>query len=848
MKDTSYESYANNPPKFVREILGNEVQYDKHGKQTAGNFPKQDEILMSVLNNKRTVVRAPNGAGKSIVCGQLILWATSVFKDCTVITTAGSGRQVLSLWVEVNRMYSRCKIPLGGDILQTQLRFDNLKSRAYGFSTNKPEKFEGWHCLTPDHEVLTMRGFVPIAEVTTKDMVLSVKLLTSQATWKPVTDIFSYDVKDQWINEYNGKSVSFAMTDEHRIPSKSKPGRRGWKLKKFSETGRSFMVRRLCQWKTGPSYDKAGYRMPNVFRDMGFTPEQYAEFVGWWAAEGHTHWTKNKKGGKVYYSVTLTQIKPEGRDKIRKLLEGIQHVERHDEFVISNRRLGAWLRYNCGKHSYEKRLPRSLVDARPVMLEAIMRGLIGGDGSKHTESDGATFYTTSPVLRDQVQEISIKLGRPGTIGINREPGETKILDGHECTTKHTCYAVSMPERGTDLRASKHDVERRLYTGKVHCLSTPQETFLVRRNGRVFFSGNSKRILVIIDEAKAVQQNIMDASERLLTSGDWVRQMVVSSPGSPMGPFYDCFGKHHKLYTQFHIKMGESPYVDPGHMELLKQKYGETSPFYLSSVMGEFSSVDDPLIVIPLTFVQRAVEDPPIWEAGRGACAGIDLAAGGGDECAYSLIVGNRQMRLRRWTNPNTMESAGQIIRWFKEDREQFGLEADAVNIDDGSFGHAVIDRLHELGYYFNRFNFGGSPIDGTAYHDAGAEVWYEARLLLERGEIGLMQGEDEAERSTVADLQNQLTARKRIARSDGRIQLEPKKVMKKRTHCSPDLADATVLSLAGRRGVALTMAGKGTEELKTSDEEKDPEEELKDYMRRMQENAERLREEREKNG
>lgn len=842
MIDSSYESYTSNPAKFVREILGNDVEFNEKGKQISGNYKKQNEILDSVVHNKRTAVVAPNGVGKSISAAQIILWATSLFKDCTVITTAGSGRQVESLWVEVNRMYSRCPVPLGGDILQKQLRFKALKSLAYGFSTNKPEKFEGWHCLTPDHEVLTDRGFVPISEVTTSDMVLSLKTLTSEASWRPVTDVYAYDVQDQWVNEYNGKSVSFCVTDEHRMVTKSKPGRRGWTLKPFDKMGVSFMVRRLCEWKTYGKYEEAGYRMPEVFKAMKFSPEQYASFVGWWVAEGNVHWTKRKlTGEKVYYSVTINQSKESGRAELRELLAGVKHVEYPDRFVISNRKLGAWLIENCGTHSENKHIPLAMMNAKTPLIQALFNGLMGGDGS--TKSSGAgMYYTTSKVLRDQVQELSIKLGRPGTCGLNKPKT-------HIGKTKQVCYTVSIGAKGRDHRASKHKVVRKKYTGKVHCLSTPFETFLVRRNGRVFFSGNSKRILVILDEAKGIQQNIFDASERLLTSGYWVRQLVISSPGSPTGPFYDCFGKFSKLYNLIRIKMGESPYVDPAQMELLKFKYGETSPFYLSTVMGEFSGVDDPLVVIPLSFVYQALDNPPEWDNGKsGACAGIDLAAGGGDECAYSLMVGNRQMAMRRWVEPNTMESTGKIIRFFKEDREKYGLESGAVNIDDGTFGHAVIDRLHELGYPFNRFNFGGSPTDNTAYYDASAEVWYETRMRLERKEIGLLQTDDESLKSTIKDLQNQLTARKRLARSDGRIQLEPKKIMKKRTHCSPDLADAFVLSAAGKRGVELRLENQNRRGADEPPEEKDPEKELKEHHRIMQERADKIREEREANG
>ena len=503
MIDTRFEAYESDPPKFVREILGNEVRFDRNGNQIGGNFPKQDEILMSVLNNMRTVVRAPNGAGKSEVAAQAVLWASSLFEHTYVITTASTGRQVQLLWKKVHDMYYKSKVKLGGELLQSELRFPKLFTTCKGFATDDPGRFEGFH--------------------------------------------------------------------------------------------------------------------------------------------------------------------------------------------------------------------------------------------------------------------------------------------------------------------------------------------------------EERIFVIIDEAKSVPQTIFDATERLLTSGKWIRLLVISSPGSPIGPFYDCFTRHSDIYKTFHITMGESPYVRREYIEERKRKWGPTSPLFLSSCMGDFSIDADGRIIIPLTYVQRICEKPPEWDPKRGAVAGIDLAAGGGDESVFSLVVGNCQMALKRWNERDTMVTCNNIIKYFKQFRKEYGLEAGNVNIDNGGMGIGVCDRLRELGYDFNRFNFGGNPIEGTEYYDAGAEVWYEAGKLIENQLVGLIPHDHPDGQISLHDLQNQLCGRMTKPRSDGLIQLESKEEMRKRQLPSPDLADATILSLAGRRNVELRMENclDGEQERPP---EKDPEAELEAYLKRQQEAADKIREEREANG
>ena len=108
-------------------------------------WSKQSDVLRSLVDNKRTTVRAAESVGKSYVASDAVLWFLATHSPSTVITTAPSFRQVESiLWRYIANGYAQCRIPFGGKLTGTKLDVaDNWF--AIGISTNQPERFQGFH-------------------------------------------------------------------------------------------------------------------------------------------------------------------------------------------------------------------------------------------------------------------------------------------------------------------------------------------------------------------------------------------------------------------------------------------------------------------------------------------------------------------------------------------------------------------------------------------------------------------------------------------------------------------------------------------------------------------------------
>lgn len=117
--------------------------------------PYQKKIVEAIRDNERVAVSACHDVGKTFLMSKIVLWFTSIFPDCKVITTAPTDRQVeLLLWSEIRAGFRKSKYPLGGK-MQTKKWSLSEEWYAVGFSPPKKgsenggqgseSSFQGFH-------------------------------------------------------------------------------------------------------------------------------------------------------------------------------------------------------------------------------------------------------------------------------------------------------------------------------------------------------------------------------------------------------------------------------------------------------------------------------------------------------------------------------------------------------------------------------------------------------------------------------------------------------------------------------------------------------------------------------
>jgi len=132
---TFLDEYRSDPVFFVEHSLGHYT------------WSKQREILRSVRDNEKTAVRACHGSSKTYTAAEVTAWFLNCFENSKVITTAPTDFQVKELlWAEINRIYLDSRIELLGECLTKKIKIEEEPDHyAIGFSTDKPQRAEGWH-------------------------------------------------------------------------------------------------------------------------------------------------------------------------------------------------------------------------------------------------------------------------------------------------------------------------------------------------------------------------------------------------------------------------------------------------------------------------------------------------------------------------------------------------------------------------------------------------------------------------------------------------------------------------------------------------------------------------------
>jgi len=230
-------------------------------------------------------------------------------------------------------------------------------------------------------------------------------------------------------------------------------------------------------------------------------------------------------------------------------------------------------------------------------------------------------------------------------------------------------------------------------------------------------------------------------------------------------------------------------VNKAYLDELVATYGEDSDIVRVRVRGQFPTASSMQFISTLLVDQARMRevyglstDPLIF--------GLDCARFGDDHSTLAIRCGRdaRSRPWKRWQGVDAMTLAGDVA--FQAET----LKPDAVFVDAGNIGAAVIDRLRQLGVAnVHEVWFGGK---GRYAQWAGelrvqtankrSEMWTNMRGWLEGGAIP----DDEALATDLTGVEYGYAA------DQVSILLEKKAHMKARGLASPDDADALALTFA----------------------------------------------------
>lgn len=303
----------------------------------------------------------------------------------------------------------------------------------------------------------------------------------------------------------------------------------------------------------------------------------------------------------------------------------------------------------------------------------------------------------------------------------------------------------------------------------------------------------KKMAIFTSETKSIPEDITSALERCT---GFTHRVDASSPGLPAGYFYntcmsgiprnditDIKSLDSTQVILYKVTAYQCAHITNSEIERIASKLpgGKNNVVFKSSILAEFGTTDE-MVVIPSSFVHRAVNNKIDWIQEEHNTAGLDLSDGGA-ETVLAVRNGNKLIGIEAFR----FEDSEDTIEYLQEKFKFYNLDhRDALIFGDYcGMGGPMLKSLKRKGWsnmrYVDSRNTASEP---KTYANRGTELFFNVRLLLERNELILMNDKT---------LTTQLSTRYYKITTKNIHQLLSKLEQKAKGYPSPDRADAVNL-------------------------------------------------------
>lgn len=353
-----------------------------------------------------------------------------------------------------------------------------------------------WGCYDKDTRVLTSKGFKYFKDLQ-GDELLATLNKKGELEYQKSEHHHEYKYNGK-LHHYKSSKIDCLVTPNHNMYYRTRC--KSWNLKKSEEINNKRVIfKRDTKWNGN---NTSIFNLPSVvIKKTAFTSKEtgklmikmkyFLPLLGYYLSEGSCYKTKNKGDGSSYV-INIAQTKPHTKKIMRKNLAKLPFniTETNKGFIISNYQLYCYLK-KFGKCN-SKYIPKDILLLSKNKLQLLYDSLMLGDGSIIKSVNGSnkvTYYTTSNQLKDDFVELCLKIGLSSNVYIDDRVG-SKSSRGYNYNFK--CYQIRV--NGSQGRGSDTIVDGKElidYNGIVYCETVPNGTLFVERNGKHYWSGNSR---------------------------------------------------------------------------------------------------------------------------------------------------------------------------------------------------------------------------------------------------------------------------------------------------------------------------------------------------------------------
>jgi len=184
--------------------------------------------------------------------------------------------------------------------------------------------------------------------------------------------------------------------------------------------------------------------------------EDLAKFLGYYVGDGYS--SKGKIG------ICLNKSEKAYQKEVIKLMTNVfgkepsfrLSSENCVDIRICNTEIGKWLKEICGKDTYNKVIPRSILfHKNKTLLQEFLKGYFNADGHIFNNKEGKNFVgmtTVNKSLAMQLQQAGTRFG--ALFSIFTQPAGIKVIKGKKCNCREAYRIQSSQKEAFDLLGLK----------------------------------------------------------------------------------------------------------------------------------------------------------------------------------------------------------------------------------------------------------------------------------------------------------------------------------------------------------------------------------------------------------
>lgn len=351
-------------------------------------------------------------------------------------------------------------------------------------------------CFDDQTEVLTKSGFKFWSDVSDDDDFATLNTNTDELEYQKPSAMHAGYYNGP-MHHYKSRFIDQCVTPNHRLYAKEDYKNNSKKNSAYKfihaedsviEGNKTLRFKRWAKWHCA-TIEETKQQINLPITDM----DSWLVFLGMFLAEGSTTYSPeyfDKSGKRKRGEQYITSVRNLDKEFLDNCKQALDTLGFH---CFINYKSGYCRSYNRDLYEYckqfgkcpDKYIPTEIKQLPPEKLSILLTALSCGDGCEPTRSKkrglwNHKFTLSSKRLIDDIQELALKIG--GTASISMQHGST-------FNPKGVYYVANLIKTNLEPKITDYNIIS--YSGMVYCATVANGILLVRRNGKICWSGNSE---------------------------------------------------------------------------------------------------------------------------------------------------------------------------------------------------------------------------------------------------------------------------------------------------------------------------------------------------------------------